>query len=107
MLKLLAIDHTPEGTEIGELLIAGSVCSVNVVKDMRENIRNLTGGVMYHYEVLLKNALDRAQASLSEQAQEKGYDGVIGLKISHPSITEGSVEVVMYGNGFRYLTSSC
>lgn len=104
MLPLLAIDEVPQGAEVGELLIATAVCSVNVVKDMRENIRNLTGGVMLHYEKLLQDALERATTSLREKAQEKGYDGVVGLKISHPSITDGSVEVVIYGNGFRYLS---
>ncbi|MBI3959070.1 MAG: hypothetical protein HY328_09695 [Chloroflexi bacterium] len=32
---------------------------------------------------------------------KKGYDGVRGVKISHPTVMDGGVEVVVYGNGFR------
>jgi hypothetical protein len=34
------------------------------------------------------------------KATDKGYDGVMGVKISHPSVVDGGVEVV-YGNGYR------
>lgn len=33
-----------EGVEVGELLTACAVSAANVVKDLRENLRNLVGG---------------------------------------------------------------
>jgi uncharacterized protein YbjQ (UPF0145 family) len=91
--------------EIGELLMVVSVMAAHVVNDIRENIRNLVGGRMNHYEKLVENAVQTALDDLGRKAQERGYDGVIGVKISHPSLVDGGVEVVVYGNGFRARTT--
>jgi uncharacterized protein YbjQ (UPF0145 family) len=116
---LLALDQLPadvqlampDGTtlqgpiEVGELLMVVSVMAANVVKDIRENIRNLVGGRMVHYEKLVDAAVQTALDDLARKAQERGYDGVIGVKISHPSLVDGGVEVVVYGNGFRVIAA--
>lgn len=100
---LIALDYHPQAQiELGELLTVVNVSAANVVRDIRENIRNLVGGRMVHYEVLVAKAVETALAELDEKAQALGYDGVIGVKISHPSLVEGGVEVVVYGNGFKY-----
>jgi uncharacterized protein YbjQ (UPF0145 family) len=112
---LLALDHlppdarltAPDGTTleppivVGELLMVVSVMAAHVVNDIRENIRNLVGGRMKHYERLMDMAVQTALDELARKAQERGYVGVIGVKISHPSLVDGGVEVVVYGNGFR------
>ncbi|MFN8439990.1 MAG: heavy metal-binding domain-containing protein [Caldilineaceae bacterium] len=98
---LISLDHYPHhNIEVGELLFSTSVAAANVVKDIRENIRNLVGGRMIHYEKLIEDAVATALSELERKAQEKGYDGVIGVKISHPSLVDGGCEVVAYGNGF-------
>lgn len=99
---LIALEHYP-GVEIelGELITVTHVAAANVVKDIRENIRNLVGGRMVHYEKLINGAVTNALRELDEQAQRQGYDGVIGVRISHPVVVEGAVEVIAYGNGFR------
>lgn len=92
--------HNPQ-IEVGELLTVVVVKAANVVNDVRENIRNLAGGRMKHYENLIQEAMDAALNELEEKAKDRGYDGVIGLKISHPMVVNGGAEVVVYGNGFR------
>ena len=91
--------------EVGELLVIVTVYAANVVNDIRENIRNLVGGRMHHYEKLVEQAVQIALDDLAAKAQSRGYDGVIGVKISHPSLVDGGVEVVVYGNGFRLLAA--
>lgn len=91
----------PATVEVGELITAVTVMAANVVKDIRENIRNLVGGRMGHYERLIEEAVQRALADLERKAQDRGYDGVLAVKISHPTVVDGGVEVVVYGNGFR------
>lgn len=86
----------------GELLTVSSVTAANIVKDIRENIRNLTGGSMSHYESLIDNSLEIALDKMKTKASDKGYDGVIGLTISHPRVVDGGVEIIVYGNGFNY-----
>jgi len=101
---LIALDVVPNANvEIGELIVVVDVHAANIVKDIRENIRNLVGGRMVHYEQLVQHAVSSALNDLKDAARQKGYDGIVGLKISHPSLVEGGVEVIVYGNGFRYL----
>lgn len=103
---LIALDYHPNAQiELGELLTVVNVSAANVVKDIRENVRNLVGGRMSHYEALVANAVKVAMRELDEKAKAQGYDGVIGVKMTHPSLVEGGVEVVVYGNGFRYIST--
>lgn len=99
---LISLDAINEDIDIGELIVVVAVDAANVVKDFRENIKNLAGGRMIHYEKLIENALERALAQLERKADEKGYDGVIGVKIAHPTVVDGGVEIIVYGNGFSY-----
>lgn len=101
---LIVLDSHPSAAiELGELLTVVHVAAANVVKDIRENIRNLVGGRMTHYEGLIRDAVNGALRELDEQALAKGYDGVIGVRIANPVVVEGGVEVVVYGNAFRYV----
>ena len=101
-MNLIALDqpHDPDA-KVGELLVVVVVYAANIVKDVRENIRNLVGGRMTHYESLIAKAIEQGLSDLEEKASAKGYDGVAGVKISHPLVVDGGVEVIIYGNGFR------
>lgn len=99
---LISLDQAQEDIEVGELLVSVAVGAANVVKDIHQNIRNLIGGRMVHYEKLMESTIERAFAELDEKAKLRGYDGVIGVKIAHPSVVDGGVEIVVYGNGFRF-----
>lgn len=100
---LMTLDVAPAGEEIevGEVLTAVVVMAANVVKDIRENLRNLVGGRMTHYEGLISRAVETALDELAAKAAARGYDGVIGVRIAHPSVVDGGVEVVAYGTGFK------
>jgi len=100
---LISLDYYPNdpNVEMGELIVSVSVTAANVVNDIRENIRNLIGGRMQHYEKLIEKSVANALTDLDAKAKEKGYDGVIGVKIANPSVVDGGVEVIVYGNGFR------
>lgn len=95
-------DTLPQEVELGELLSVSAVTAANIVKDVRENLRNLVGGEMKHYERLTEQTLARAFGRLEAKAAERGYDGVLGVRIANPKVVEGGVEVIVYGNGFRF-----
>ena len=102
---LFTSEKLRDDIEEGELLTVCTVSAANVVNDIRENIRNLVGGEMSHYQTLIQKTLDRALERLEEKAKSKGYDGVLSVRISHPQVVDGGVEVIVYGNGFKYRTS--
>jgi uncharacterized protein YbjQ (UPF0145 family) len=91
-----------EPIRVGGIVHASAVSAANVARDIRENIRNLTGGKMQHYERLIDSTVARALENIKQKAQDAGYDGVIGVTLSHPVVVEGGVEVIVYGNGFHY-----
>ena len=101
-MTLIALDGAHRNdVEVGELLVVVVVYAANIVQDVRENIRNLVGGRMSHYETLIAKAIEQGLADLEEKASAKGYDGVLGVKISHPLVVDGGVEVIIYGNGYH------
>ncbi len=86
----------------GELIAAYAVTAANIIKDIREKITNTFGGRMLRYEDLVERTVERALARLEEKAAERGYDGCLAVRIGHPNLVEGGVEVVVYGTGFNY-----
>lgn len=86
----------------GELVYAVAVSGANIVRDMREAVINTIGGHMTRYEQLVDMTIARALEALKARAAEQGYDGVLAVRFSHPVITNGAVEVVATGTGFRF-----
>jgi len=78
---------------------ATAVSGANVLRDLREAVTNTIGGKMLRYEKLLNLTIDRALDTLEERAIAAGYQAVVGLRISHPVITDGAVEIVVIGTG--------
>jgi uncharacterized protein YbjQ (UPF0145 family) len=86
---------------LGAILTATAVSGANVLRDMREAITNTLGGKMTRYEAVIDQTLERALEILSAKAAERGYDGVLAIRFTHPVITDGAIEVVATGTGFH------
>jgi len=99
---LLTSDNVDRPIARGEMVYAVAVSGANILRDMREAVVNTLGGHMTRYEALLDKTIARALEGLSERAREKGYDGVLAIRITHPYITNGAIEVVVSGTGFKY-----
>ncbi len=102
MIRLSTIAPPEASTQLGDFLFASSVCAANVVRDISANIKNLTGGNLYHYEDLIERSVARALDRLKEKAKALGYNGIINLRISHPAVVDGTVSVTVYGNGWIF-----
>lgn len=102
-MRLVTTDSIGDAeTETGEIVYVVAVSGANIVRDMREAIINTIGGRMTRYEELVDMTIARALEALKARAAEQGYDGVLAVRLSHPMITNGAVEVVATGTGFRY-----
>ena len=87
---------------LGDVVHACAVSGANIVRDVREAITNVVGGKMERYETVLDKTIERAFENLRRRAKEQGYDGLVGVRISHPHITDGAIEVVVTATGFWY-----
>jgi len=101
-MHLVTSETVERPIERGEIVYAVAISGANILRDMREAVVNTLGGHMTKYEALLDKTIARALDGLSERAREKGYDGVLGIRITHPYITNGAIEVVVNGTGFKY-----
>lgn len=103
-MKLLTTEHAGDGRaiELGGVVFTTAISGANVLRDVREAITNTIGGQMTRYETLVEQTVERALSSLGKKAEAQGYDGVLGIRLSHPVITDGAVEIVAMGTGFRY-----
>jgi uncharacterized protein YbjQ (UPF0145 family) len=100
----LLTTETVDGAEIvrGDIVYACAISGANIIRDAREAITNTIGGRMIRYERLLDRTMADALDVLRERAKEQNYDGVLGIRVSHPVITSGAIEIVVTGTGFRY-----
>jgi uncharacterized protein YbjQ (UPF0145 family) len=101
-MQLLTSETVDGAIERGEVVFAVAVSGANILRDMREAIVNTIGGRMTKYEALLDRTIARALEELGERARAKGYDGVLGVRIVHPTITAGAIAVTVSGTGFRF-----
>ena len=103
-MRLVTTDQISDGdVRHGDIVYAVAVSGANVLRDMREAITNTLGGQMTRYESLIDGTVQRAFDLLAARAKEKGYDGVLAIRLSHPVITDGAVEVVVSGTGFNFV----
>ncbi len=100
-MRLLTTPDLDEPHEKGEMVYACAISGANIVRDLREAVVNTIGGRMTKYEGLLDKTIGYALDALAQRAADLGYDGVLDIRLSHPTITQGAIEVVAAGTGFR------
>jgi uncharacterized protein YbjQ (UPF0145 family) len=105
-MRLLTSESVDRPIERGEMVYAVAISGANILRDMREAVVNTIGGQMTKYEALLDRTIARALEELSARARAKGYDGVLGVRIVHPTITNGAIAVTVTGTGFRFAGSA-
>ena len=101
-MQLLTSETVDAPVERGEMVYAVAVSGANILRDMREAVINTIGGHMTKYEDLLDRTIARALEEMAARARAKGYDGVLGVRIAHPTITGGAIAVTVSGTGFRH-----
>ncbi|HEY7551555.1 MAG TPA: heavy metal-binding domain-containing protein [Hyphomicrobiaceae bacterium] len=102
MMQLVTSETLDRPVARGEMVYAVAISGANILRDMREAVINTIGGRMTKYEALLDQTIARALETLGERARAKGYDGVLGVRITHPTITNGAIAVTVSGTGFRF-----
>lgn len=85
------------------IVVGVSVLAGNVIKDTREQVRNLTGGQMVHYAALIERSYQQALANLIEKAEKLGADGVICIRSHNVMVAEGAAEVICIGTAIKIM----
>ena len=100
MKMLIATTDTIANKEITEVLglVRGStVRSKHIGKDIAASFKTVVGGELNGYVEMLEEARQIAIGRMVEDAQAKGANAIVGMRLASSAITQGAAEMVAYG----------
>lgn len=93
-----------EGKRITETLglVRGSTIRArHVGHDIMAGLRNIVGGEVKEYTVMLAQAREEALDRMIEQAEKMGANAVVGTRFVTAMVMSGAAEMVAYGTAVK------
>ncbi len=93
-----------EGKKITETLglVRGSTIRArNIGHDIMAVLRNVVGGEVKDYTVMLAQAREEALQRMIEQAEKMGANAVVGTRFATSMVMSGAAEMVAYGTAVK------
>jgi uncharacterized protein YbjQ (UPF0145 family) len=93
-----------EGKKITETLglVRGSTIRArHVGRDIMAGLRNIVGGEVKDYTVMLAQAREEALQRMIEQAEKMGANAIIGTRFVTSMVLSGAAEMVAYGTAVK------
>jgi len=95
-----------EGKRITETLglVRGSTIRArHVGRDVMAGLRNIVGGEVKDYTVMLAQAREEAIQRMIEQAEKMGANAVVGTRFVTSMVMSGAAEMVAYGTAVKVM----
>jgi len=93
-----------EGKRITETLglVRGSTIRArHVGHDIMAGLRNIVGGEIKDYTVMLAQAREEALQRMVEQAEKMGANAIVGTRFVTSMVMSGAAEMVAYGTAVK------
>lgn len=93
-----------EGKRITETLglVRGSTIRArHVGHDIMAGMRNIVGGEVKDYTVMLAQAREEALQRMMEQAEKMGANAIVGVRFVTSMVMSGAAEMVAYGTAVK------
>ncbi|MFB0556371.1 MAG: YbjQ family protein [Dehalococcoidia bacterium] len=93
-----------EGKRIVETLglVRGSTIRArHVGHDIMASLRNIVGGEVKDYTVMLAQAREEALQRMIEQAEKMGANAIVGTRFVTSMVMSGAAEMVAYGTAVK------
>jgi uncharacterized protein YbjQ (UPF0145 family) len=93
-----------EGKKITETLglVKGSTIRArNIGHDVMAGLRNVVGGEVKDYTVMLAQAREEALQRMVEQADKMGANAVVGTRFATSMVMSGAAEMLAYGTAVK------
>jgi len=97
---IIATSDSIEGKRIKRTigLVRGNTVRARfVIKDIIAALRNMIGGEITEYTGLLAQAREQAIDRMVEDAEKKGANAIVGLRLTTTSIMSAAAEILAYG----------
>ena len=93
-----------EGKKITETLglVRGSTIRArHMGRDIMAGLRNIVGGEVKEYTVMLAQAREEAMQRMIEQAEKMGANAIVGTRFVTSMVMSGASEMVAYGTAVK------
>ena len=93
-----------EGKRITETLglVRGSTIRArHMGRDIIAGLRNIVGGEVKEYTVMLAQAREEAMQRMIEQAEKMGANAIVGTRFVTSMVMSGAAEMVAYGTAVK------
>jgi uncharacterized protein YbjQ (UPF0145 family) len=93
-----------EGKKITETLglVKGSTIRArHVGRDIMAGLRNIVGGEVKDYTVMLAQAREEALQRMIEQAEKMGANAIVGARFATSMVMSGAAEMLAYGTAVK------
>jgi uncharacterized protein YbjQ (UPF0145 family) len=93
-----------EGKKIQETLglVRGSTIRArHMGHDVMAGLRNIVGGEVKDYTVMLAQAREEALQRMIEQAEKMGANAIVGTRFVTSMVMSGAAEMVVYGTAVK------
>ena len=93
-----------EGKKIAETLglVKGSTIRArHMGHDIMAGLRNVVGGEVKDYTVMLAQAREEALQRMVEQAEKMGANAVVGTRFATSMVMSGAAEMLAYGTAVK------
>jgi uncharacterized protein YbjQ (UPF0145 family) len=101
---IVTMGETVPGRQVSEIVgtVKGNTVRTRFFgRDIMAALRNLVGGEVPEYTKLMAEAREQAIDRMVADAQAKGADAVICLRVTTSMIMGGSAELLAYGTAVR------
>ncbi len=101
---LLVTTETVEGRKIEEtlgLVRGNTIRARNIGRDIMAGLRNIVGGEIKDYTVMLSQARDQAVERMVKEAKKLGANAVVGVRFTTAETMSGAAEILAYGTAVR------
>ena len=99
---ILTTTPTIQGRNISEyrgIVTGEAIIGANIFKDFFAGIRDIVGGRAAAYESELRNARELALSEMSEAAEQKGGNAVVGVDLDYEVVGQGGSMLMVTASG--------
>lgn len=100
---LTASDEIPGAPiiQVLGLVMGNTIRAKHIGKDIIAGLRNIVGGELNEYTEMLQESRNQAIQRMIKQAEELGADGVVTVRFTTSSVTQGAAEMLAYGTAVK------
>ncbi len=99
---IVTTTHGVEGSPVREYMgvVTGeAILGANIFRDVFAGIRDIVGGRSGAYERVLREARDAALAEMTDEAQRRGANAVIGVDLDYETIGDTGSMLMVSASG--------